>query len=80
MSSAIPMDGCVSFSWMVHFWSNSVSGLPMAWCRRTMSCKEQLVKKNCCISRRRLPSMVSSGGYSTLLMVSDSILSLTAPM
>ena len=55
INSATATAGCVSLSCTAHF-SWKVAGMPpsSAW-MRSMSCSEQLVKKNCCLSRSTLP-------------------------
>ena len=62
ISSAMAIEGCVSFSCAAHDASNSRSGRRRITCSRIMSWREQETKKYCCDSRSSLPASGSSFG------------------
>jgi hypothetical protein len=71
ISSAMPMEGCVSFSWMAFFSANWSQVHPASALNRTMmSAMVAHTKKYCCFRRSSLPLYVESDGYSTEVMVS----------
>jgi len=69
ISSGMPMDGWVSFSWIAFFVGNSLHTCVLTFLkRRTMSRSVADTKKYCCFRRNSLPLYVESDGYSTEVM------------
>ena len=62
ISSATPMAGWVSLSWMATFLPNWVKSAWVFRYRRTMSAMEQATKKYSCLRRSSLPAMKLSLG------------------
>ncbi len=79
ISSATATAGCVSLSCTAYFSWKPESVAPFCRWMRIMSESAQETKKYCCSSRSRLPRVLSSFGYSTLVMFSEATFWSTAP-